>query len=510
MNRNSGEFQQQPRTPWSQRIILATIVVAGLAFGINYMIGASSTEQLGPTLTHKVKRGKLRVSVIEQGTLESSDNTEIICRVRGENTVNWVIESGTMVKEGEDLLRLDTLYIDEQINERSKYAHWSRSGAEGSKAWMERATLAIPEYEEGRYQAELLTMEKDLAIAKSRLRTAEARLEFSKLMAQRGYVSDLEIERNESAVTASTFDVEVKMTNIDVLKKYTRAEELNRLQGELAKATAQFGANDERKDADASRRDRAIEEREYCVLTAPKDGLVIHPSAARWKNAPEITEGGTVYKDQVLLLMPDLTKMQVKVGVHESIVDRVEPGQRAIVTLPGQVLEGKVAEVAEVTRPAGWWTGNVVKYDTIVELPNVPGLKPGMSAEVEIILTEQANTLMVPVAAIVETEAEHLCWIQSGKETKRRVLKLGESNDAFVEVLQGLQENDQVVLNPLSLIPEAQEAAIKTVDQANERDARETEERAENQKVEADKKPAAEASSKPANKKPQADDEKSS
>ena len=60
--------------------------------------------------------------------------------------------------------------------------------------------------------------------------------------------------------------------------------------------------------------------------------------------------------------------MQIKLGIHESVIDRVKPGLKAIVTLPDRTLEANVSEVASVTRPAGWWTGNVVKYDTIIEL----------------------------------------------------------------------------------------------------------------------------------------------
>ncbi|MCP4303224.1 MAG: hypothetical protein GY783_21795, partial [Gammaproteobacteria bacterium] len=131
---------------------------------------------------------------------------------------------------------------------------------------------------------------------------------------------------------------------------------------------------------------RALEELEYCVVKAERSGMVLHPSAARWKNAPEIEEGATVHKDQILLLMPDLSQMQVKIGIHESIVDRIVPGLPARVTLPERTLDGEVASVASVTSPAGWWTGNVVKYDTVIKLPSGEDLKPGMSAEVEVIM----------------------------------------------------------------------------------------------------------------------------
>jgi multidrug efflux pump subunit AcrA (membrane-fusion protein) len=193
---------------------------------------------------------------------------------------------------------------------------------------------------------------------------------------------------------------------------------------------------------------------------------VIHPSAAAWKEAPEIEEGATVHKDQVLLLMPDLLKMQVKVGLHESIIDRVKPGLAARVTLPDKTHAAKVSSVASVTRPAGWWTGNVVKYDTIIELPAIERLKPGMSAEVEVILARHENVLIAPAAAVVETRHEYACWVETAAGTQRRTLRLGDSSDMFVVVEAGLEEGDKVVLNPLAFIEEAQTEAAKTLDEA--------------------------------------------
>ena len=141
-----------------------------------------------------------------------------------------------------------------------------------------------------------------------------------------------------------------------------------------------------------------------CVIRADRSGLVIYPNNDQWKNTPDIAEGATVHKDQVLLLMPDLSKMQVTIGVHESIIDRVQPGLSARVRLPDRTLEAKVSSVSSVAGPAGWWTGNVVKYDTVIELPSIEGLKPGMSAEVEVTLARYEDVLTVPVAAVLATE----------------------------------------------------------------------------------------------------------
>lgn len=458
------------RRGW-RRGLLGIGVIAVLASAVALMPGATSSRETGPKLTHTITRGDLFVTVTEQGTLESSENTEIKCKVRGQNTVTRVVESGAYVEPGDLLVKLDTLFIEEQIAERTKYALWSRSAAERSKADVARSILAVDEYLEGRFVAQLMTLKKDLAISESDLRSAKNMLSHAEMMAESGYVSELEVEEKTFAVARAKLDVDVNETNIEVLEEFTKAEELATLKGNLKAVQATHEANVERAEADASRRDRAVEELGYCVVNAERSGMVIHPSAARWKNAPEIEEGATVHKDQILLLMPDLSKMQVKVGIHESIVDRIKPGLVARVTLPDKKLDGEVASVASVTSPAGWWTGNMVKYDTIIQLPSVPGLKPGMSAEVEVIIARHEDVLMVPVAAVIETDAGYFCWVQTDEGSQRRSLQLGDSNDVFIVVEDGLHEGDQVVLNPLAFIEEAQTEVLKPRDDTKPRES---------------------------------------
>jgi len=221
---------------------------------------------------------------------------------------------------------------------------------------------------------------------------------------------------------------------------------------------------------DAARRDLALEELKHCVVKAERSGLVIHPSAARWRNAPEIAEGATVHKDQVLLLMPDLSKMQVKVGILESVVDRIKPGMAARVTLPNRTLNGEVSSVASVTRPAGWWTGNVVKYDTLIKLPSVKGLKPGLSAEVEVIIVRHEDVLTIPVAAVVETADGDFCRVKTAEGIKRRSLRLGDTNDVFTVVRAGLKEGDEIVLDTTAFMEKAQTKTRKPRDKTKSSD----------------------------------------
>jgi len=403
--------------------------------------------------------------VTEQGTLESSNNTEVKCKVRGYNTVIWVIEGGTEVKEGDELVRLDTKRIEDAISLQTTNAHTARATLAQSEAAVARAKIAIPAYLEGSYQTQLKSFERALKIAETNLATAQKTLDHTRLMFKRGYVTELEVEGNAFTVKQAQLELDVIQTEIDVLNKYTMEMQLETLRGNLTANESKLEADKAGLEMDEGRLALAEKELEACVIKAPRSGLVIHPSAAAWKDTPDIAKGANVRKDQVLLLMPDLSQMQVKVGIHESIVDRIKPGQAARVTLPDQTIDGEVSSVSSVTKPAGWWTGNVVKYDTIIELPSVDGLKPGMSAEVEVVMDRHEDVLMIPVAAVVETAEGDFCWVKTAEGVKRRSLVLGDTDDSFIVVTAGLKEGDEVVLNPLAFIDEAQNEVLKPFDE---------------------------------------------
>ena len=110
-NTSPGEWQDASSGGWWKRGLLAVVVISVLASAVVLIPGAISTKEPEARLTHTIQRGDLLVSVTEQGTLESFENTEIKCKVRGSNTVTWVIESGTVVKPGDELVRLDTKRI---------------------------------------------------------------------------------------------------------------------------------------------------------------------------------------------------------------------------------------------------------------------------------------------------------------------------------------------------------------------------------------------------------------
>jgi multidrug efflux pump subunit AcrA (membrane-fusion protein) len=466
---NSGATQGlRPRSGsgWLVALILliGLAVIGGTAYAM--MAKSAETETRGLNLTHTIERGDLKVTVVEQGALESSDNEEIKCRIRGWSKVTWIIESGTEVQPGDELVRIDTKRIEDAISKHTTDVHTATATLERTKADVAQAEMAEEAYLEGRYKTQRKSLDRALKIAQSNYEKAKKMMDYSKSMFNRGYVSELEVEGNEFTVTQARLELEVAQTRIDVLEKYTKEMELETIRGRVLSSNSKLKADLAGLAMDAGRRDRSIAELDYCVIKADRAGMVIYPSQAEWKETPDVTEGANVRKDQVLLLMPDLQKMQVKVGIHESMVDRLQLGTPATIKLAESEIEGSVKTVASVARPAGWWTGNVVKYDTIISIPPHEGLKPGMSAEVEVLLAEHRNVVMIPVAAVVETELESLCWVKTEGGLERRNLILGDSNDVFIVVETGVLPGENVILNPSAIVDEAKADEMRTISES--------------------------------------------
>jgi len=434
-------------------VILAALILMTFARpeGINF----------DPIDLHTVTRQPLRVVVKETGKLESSENIEIKSKVRGDNTITWVVENGATVQAGDEILRLDTLLIEDEITERTKNAHGSRSGADHWKANAETTRIAIEEYDHGRFKTQLLELEKNRTIADSNLTTAQNILGYQQQMRDRGYVSETDVDQQQLSVQEFRLIKEFEQIQIDVLENYSRHQERERLLGDHRAAQAEYLASAERTKMDVIRRDLAIAELANCTIRAKRDGTVLYPTKREWDRTPPIEEGATVHQEQLLLLMPNLDRMQIKIGIHESLVERVRVGQTATIELPRSKLTGTVVEVATVARPGGWWTGGVIKYDTIIQLPAGQKVKPGKSAKVELVLADYESAVTIPVDAVIQSDDGSFCWVRDGNQAVRRSMVLGDTDDEMIVVREGIDVGEQVVLMPAKWIDEAKREAGK-------------------------------------------------
>ena len=457
----------KPSSPWLKLLLLLALIAAGTvglgAIAPRLMVSNQKVKHL----THKVSRGDLSVMVTENGAVESSNNKEIKCMVKGGSTVLWVIETGTIVQSGDELVKLDQSQIEDKILQQKIVFENALANKITAESDVAVAQTSITEYIEGTYKAEKSKIEKEIFEAEQALRKSELAVQSALRLTAKGVVKDLQLEGEQFAVDSARKDLEMKQTKLDSLEKYNKVKSVQELQSKLRAAEAKLASYEASLSLEQARLEREKKQLENCVIQAETSGMVIFPSMAAWKDTPDITEGAVVREQQTLLMIPDFSQMQVKVGIHESKVDRLKIGMKAKIQLQELVLEGQVSEIAEVTRPAGWWTGNLVKYDTIIKLPQHPGLKPGMSAVVDIVLAEHQQVLTVPVAAIIEGSGGLFCWVQTAEGVRKRLVRVGDTNDQFSIILDGLNESDEVILNPLAYIDEAQELAMELEQQSS-------------------------------------------
>jgi HlyD family secretion protein len=139
--------------------------------------------------------------------------------------------------------------------------------------------------------------------------------------------------------------------------------------------------------------------------------------------------------------------------VFAAVIDQVEKGQRAYIRLdsrPDLVLTGEVESVGVLpSKQDRWLSPDVKVFEVFIKLDNKPeGLKPNLTAQVEIVLAELKDVLHVPVAAVFTEQELTYCWRLASEKPARAPIKVGRMNDAQVEVVSGLNEGDRVLLKP--------------------------------------------------------------
>src|SRR5262249_43483022 len=148
-----------------------------------------------------------------------------------------------------------------------------------------------------------------------------------------------------------------------------------------------------------------------CTLIAPTDGLIVYandPRRADGRPRPQIEEGATVRERQKIISIPDISKMQVNAKVHESQVDKIIPQMKVKIRVDAfadLVLDGTVVDVAPLPDPSNFFNQTIKVYTAHVRIHNPPpGLRPGMTAQVEILVTEVDNALSVPIGAVIRLD----------------------------------------------------------------------------------------------------------
>jgi HlyD family secretion protein len=135
------------------------------------------------------------------------------------------------------------------------------------------------------------------------------------------------------------------------------------------------------------------------------------------------------------------------------VLDQIKVGQPCTLTvdaLRGASLAGTVSFVALLPDQGSWWSNpNTRLYRIEVDITSPEtGLRPGMSCSIEILIEELQDALHVPVQTVFRSGDTNVCYVAGSGGVEARSVRIGRFNDLWVQILEGLEEGETVLLAP--------------------------------------------------------------
>ena len=322
--------------------------------------------------------------------------------------------------------------------------------------------------DDGEAKQKLRKFEDEFQVARKSLVQTVTRLEGTHRLYDKGFLSKSEMETDEYILendklklqTAETsralfLKYEFVKTGEETLSKFVEGMmELGRVRksavSKLAQADAKLKAAEARLELETKHRDDMNTQIAKCSITARKPGLVVYGGSGNTRfyyGEEQIREGTLVREQQPIITIPNLTRMSVKVRIHETYIQKVKKGQKARITadaFPDRMLQGEITKVGVLPDSQNRWMNpeNKVYLCTVTIDDVTDWLKPGMSTKVEVLVNKLDDVVYVPIQAVTPIEGKHYCFVGSDK----REVEVGEFNDEFIEIKKGLVAGERVAL----------------------------------------------------------------
>jgi len=392
-----AEYLADPRRRnWTIAVVgaLAVLLIGGA------MIRTSSARMSRIPIA-KVKRAPVTIKVTEIGDLRAAN--QITISAANDKQILWLIPEGSMVKEGDTLL----------VFESEKYVISTNEA--NSSLQVEKSNL--------------VKALNDLEAQKAREESAKQRLESLTELAGKGFVTGGEVEQ----------------ARLDYLELQSRTRSL-KAAVDAARATVSRAA---------SALDQEERKLRQGVILAPRAGLVVYALTGQGEEQHKIATGMTPFQGMDLMYLPDVSSMLVDTEINEVDLAKVRRGLTTTISLdayPGVKFRGEVQAVAnlarrKINRTTGRPTGARVFDVTVKVLDSDPRLKPGLTATVDIIVSDYNQALVVPVEAVFFNDRdEAIVYVKRRGRVEERSVVLGESNDRVMIIQSNLKEGEEVLL----------------------------------------------------------------
>jgi HlyD family secretion protein len=326
------------------------------------------------------------------------------------------VHIGDIMKQGQVIAQID----------QTDFLHKVRE----IEAKVAQAKAQLSEIETGTRTEELRQAEEAVNQARSRFENAKLQRERIEALFKRAVISKKEADVAEMEYTVAEAQLASSQQNLKLLR---------------------VGARQEVRDASQSKLKEmeAILEQERDRL---KDTKIIAPFRGEISRK-HVDAGALVSPSTPLVSLVHTETLKIVANVLEKDIPLLKPGMKAKVRVesyPGRVFEGRVEKINSALDLS------TRTLQAEVYIPNSDhSLKPGMFANVEVVLLEKAQTLVIPREAVIEAGSEMSVFVVEEKRAVRKLVTLGYEQDRIVEVLKGLNEGDQVVIKGQQLIKDS-------------------------------------------------------
>ena len=395
---------RKKRRLWLWIVVLAVlaVVVTGVA-----MARMASSGKIDPNRLAKVTRGDVARSVVATGKIQPITKVEVKSKASG-IVEKLYVDINNHVHKGQPLAQMDQQEIIAQV--------------EAQKATMAAAEANVGTYEANIEQDKVNASAPDLPMYKQTLDRNVA-------MQKDGIVS-------RQALDDANRDYLAALTKRDSSKAQIGVDT-----AKLKQARAQV------EQANASLK-QLEEQLSYTTIVAPMDGGILSRDVEIGDAVSSILVLGSTAT--LVMTEGDTTQVYVQGKVDEADIAHVymnQPARIKVESFRDRIFNGKVTKIA----PLGVEKDNVTTFEVRVSIDNSGGeLKANMTANAEILLDEHKGVLTVPESAVIydnQRNASVEIPDKSQNEGKRKIaVKVGLSNGSMTEVLSGLKEGDQVVL----------------------------------------------------------------
>jgi HlyD family secretion protein len=391
-----------------RRIIIGS-VIGLILIGGGYGVYAAlrPNHEIDPSKLAAVERGDLARVVVATGKIEPLSKVEVKSKASG-IVKKLYVDYGDRVKQGQVLADLDKIQLEASVRASQANYQAAQAARDSANAQLERNKVDA----EG----------PDVPFLKLNMERAQQ-------MYKDGVMSKSLVEDSE------------KNYQLALNKQVSAQRNLLVSKAEIAKAEAQVA------QAKAAL-ENAEEDLRNSTIISPIDGLVL----SRDVNVGDAVSSILVLGSQATLIMTlgDISEVYVQGKVDEADIGKVylnQPARIVVESFKDKKFTGKVTRIS----PYGKEKDNVTTFEVRVSISNPGGeLKANMSANAEVILEEKKNVLMVPEAAMVYDKDRNASvelpdpHAENGR--KKIPVKLGISNGVKTEIISGLTEKQQVVL----------------------------------------------------------------